>query len=111
VSIKSQTTTTTLTGKQTTLTGSTLSGFLNTTNDFVCNVMTTKLDLSKNTINYVERINTELTTVLTGEQATLTRSALSGFLNTTNDFVYNTGTTKIDFPRIQVIMCRELIAN
>ncbi len=66
--------TTTLTGKQTTLTGSTLSGFLNTTNDFVCNATTSK-------------------------QSTLTSNTLSGLLNTTDDFVYNTTTTKIDFSK------------
>jgi hypothetical protein len=104
-------------GGQTTLTGSTLSGVLNTTDDFVYNATTTKIDLSKNTSNYVlatnnilvgrvndtsnyvDRINAELTTVLTGQQATLTGSTLSGFLNTTDDFAYNAGSTKVDLSK------------
>ncbi len=82
-------------GQQATLTGSTISGVLNTTDDFVYNATTTKIDLSKNTSNYVDRINTALTTALTGKQGTVTASTLSGFLNTTDDFVYNATTTKI----------------
>jgi hypothetical protein len=44
-------------------------------------------------------LNTELTTVLMGKEATLPGSTLSGFLNTTNDFVYNSMTTKIDLSK------------
>jgi hypothetical protein len=58
--------------KQGTLTASTLSGFLNTTDDFVYNAGTTKIDLSKNTSNYVSRINTELNTAITTGLASAT---------------------------------------
>jgi hypothetical protein len=55
--------------------------------------------LDCNSSNYVARINTELTTVIGLKQGTLTASTLSDFLNTTDDFIYNAGTTKIDLSK------------
>ena len=67
--------------KQGTLTGSTLSDFLNTTNDFVYNTGTTKIDLSKNTSNYVARINTELTTSIASVPNYWTKTGTNIYFN------------------------------
>jgi hypothetical protein len=43
---------------------------MNTTTDFVLNATTSKIDLTRHTSNYVSRVNSELTTALSGKATT-----------------------------------------
>ena len=59
---------TALSGKQATLTSTLLAPLLNTTTDFVVNGA--KIDLSQHTSNYITRVNTALTTSISGKANT-----------------------------------------
>jgi len=59
---------TALSGKQATLTSTLLAPLLNTTTDFVVNGA--KIDLSQHTSNYIARVNTALTTSISGKANT-----------------------------------------